>query len=96
MRQRNCRMQKLPEFVIMLNFVKSVFQQKTPADRFFCAKDSLQVFVPDFPGKRHTFPVQRLPGGGLKCPYFFSKWVRLPSKPDLGMGFATFSVLGAL
>ena len=27
--------------------------------------------------------------------YFFSKWVRLPSKPCLGMGFALCSNLGA-
>ena len=59
-------------------------------------KDWLRVFGADFPGKRRTFPVQCLPGVELKCPYFFSKWVRLPSKPDFGVGFATFSVLGAL
>ena len=75
----------------MPNFVKSIFLLKIPADRLFSAKDDLRVFVPDFPEKRHTFSVQCLPGAGLKCPYFFSKWVRLPSKPDLGMGFATFS-----
>ena len=96
MRQRNCRMQKLPEFVIMPNFVKSVFQQKNTRRPSLLRKRQAVGVCAGFSRQKTHFSGAMSAGRGFKCPYFFSKWVRLPSKPDLGMGFATFSVLGAL